>query len=174
MLGPLDIERCPLPDGALLGKYLRQGTYTDCYAVNVRGAVSLVQYITAFYTTPVFKTERLILDLALSRPSTDAQAGRLAAGEANEFAAWHVEARTEDQLLLAEFSDRTRSWLMIATIGGGEGTRLYFGSAVLPVENSGTAELTLGPRFRVLLPFHKLYSRLLLFAARSRLEAGKF
>jgi len=51
----------------------------------------------AFYTTLVFKLERLILKLAVSRPSTDAQAKQLAAGSIDEFSAWHVEARSENQ-----------------------------------------------------------------------------
>ena len=54
--------------------------YTDCYTADISGPVSHAQYVTAFYTTAVFKLERLILKWAVSRPSTDAQAEQMAAG----------------------------------------------------------------------------------------------
>ncbi len=53
------------------------------------------------------------------------------------------------------------------------GTRLFFGSAVIPVENAKTGKLTLGPGFRALLGFHKVYSKALLSAAKSRLNAQR-
>lgn len=169
------IESCSIPDGALLHNYLGAGTYTDCYVTDIRGSVSHAQYVMAFYTTPVFKLERLILKIAVSRPSTDAQAKQLAAGSIDVFSAWYVEARSENQLLLSDFHHRTRSWLMVVPIAGVSGTRtrLYFGSAVVPVENSRTGKFTLGFGFRALLGFHRFYSVVLLYAARSLLEAQR-
>jgi hypothetical protein len=166
------IESCPIPDGALLKNYFREGTYTDCYVTDIHGLVSHVQYVVAFYTTPVFKLERLILKMAVSRPSTDAQAEQLAAGSIDAFAAWNVEARGDNQLLMCDFHGRTRSWLMVVPMESASGmrTRLYFGSAVVPRKNSRTGEVTLGLVFRALLGFHKVYSVVLLYAARSRLE----
>lgn len=167
------VESCSIPDGALLNNYLRDGIYTDCYMTDICGSVSLRQYVVAFYTTRVFKLERFILKMAVSRPSTDAQAKQLAAGSIDAFAAWDVEARTENQLLMSDFHRRTRSWLMVVPIASASGTRtrLYFGSAVVPVEKSRTGRFTLGLGFRVLLRFHRLYSEVLLCAARSQLEA---
>ena len=166
------VESCPIPDGALLNNYLREGTYTDCYVTEIRGSVSHVQYVLAFYTTSVFKLERLILKLAVSRPSTDAQAEQLAAGSIDAFAVWDVEARSDNQLLMCDVQRRTRSWLMVVPLEctTGTRTRLYFGSAVVPVKNARTGKLTLGFVFRALLGFHRLYSVVLLSAARSRLE----
>lgn len=137
------------------------------------GAISHARYVAAFYTTLVFKLERLILKWAVSRPSSDAQAGQLAAGEIDSFAAWRVESRAESQLLLTDLRGRTRSWLMTAPIEtrNGAGTRLYFGSAVTPVERFRTGKPALGPVFRALLGFHKIYSQVLLYAAKSRLIA---
>lgn len=167
------IKSCPIPEDALLNNYLQKGTYTDCYVTDIRGPVSHAQYVTAFYTTRIFKLERLILKIAVSKPSTDAQAIQLATGTIDTFAAWHVESRSENQLLLSDFHRRTRSWLMVVPITGASGTctRLYFGSAVVPVENPGTGEFTLGAGFRALLGFHRIYSRVLLHAARLRLES---
>ena len=167
----LSIRSCALPDGALLGTYRANGAYTDCFAADVAGSISHEQFVTAFYTTFVFKLERTILKWAVSRPSTDAQAKQLAAGSIDEFAAWHVERRCPDQLLVSDFQARTRSWLMVApiTMDNGPGTRLYFGSAVVPVRNRKTGKAELGPGFRALLGFHKLYSVVLLRAAKAEL-----
>lgn len=161
----------PLPEHALLRKYANGSGYTDCYITEIPTPVSHAAYVEAFYTTAVFKLERLLLAWFVSRPSSDAQARRLAAGELNAFAAWNVEARSVDQLLMCDFQGRTRSWLMVAPVeAGGQGsTRLYFGSAVVPALNRATGQAGLSTAFRVLLGFHKLYSRILLGAARSRL-----
>ena len=168
----MTIEPCALPDAALLGRYAEAGAYTDCYATDVSGAVSLAQYVTAFYTTPLFKLERVILKLALQKPSTDAQAGQLAGGSINAFAAWRVEDRCENQLLMCDVFGSTRSWLMVAPVltEGGVATRLYFGSAVVPKRNAKTGRRSLGLDFRLLLGFHKLYSVALLRSAESRLK----
>jgi hypothetical protein len=53
--------------------------------------------------------------------------------------------------------------------GGAACTRLYFGTAVMPVHDKGSGQARMGFAFKSLLAFHKLYSRALLCAARSRL-----
>jgi len=165
------IRQHPLPEDALLRKYANGGAYTDCYITEIPAPVSHAAYVEAFYTTAVFKLERLILAWFVSRSSSDAQARRLAAGELDSFAAWSVEARSVNQLLMCDFQGRTRSWLMVAPVEGGgpAATRLYFGSAVVPTANKATGQVGLGTPFRALLGFHKVYSRVLLSAASSRL-----
>ena len=165
------IHACPLPEHALLATYRANGSFTDCYAVEVAGTVSHAQFVTAFYTTSVFRLERLILKWLLSKPSTDEDARRLAAGTADTFAAWTVEGRGVDQLLLCDVAGRTRSWLMVAAVAssGRTATRLFFGSAVVPHRNRRTGRHEMGAAFRALLGFHKLYSRILLRAAVARL-----
>lgn len=164
------IVPCPLPDTSLLARYrFLAGTYTDCYATELGSAVSQAEFVQAFYTTWVFKLERAVLRLAVNRPSTDAQAARLAQGELQAFAAWTVEDRREDQLLLCDMHGRTRSWLMTEPMESGRRTRLYFGSAVVPPKGSESAA-DIGGGFRFLLGFHKLYSRILLKAAVARLQ----
>jgi hypothetical protein len=154
----------PLPDAALLRASAGTGGYADCYATDLPRAVSHAQYVEAFYTTWLFKLERWILGWAVARPSTDAQARQLAAGSLDAFAAWSVEQRAPDQLLLRDMFGRTRSWLMVEPLAAG-GTRLYFGSGVASRKDG-----RLGSSFSLLLGFHKLYSRLLLGAARRRLQ----
>jgi hypothetical protein len=149
-------------------RYLRGKTYVDCYFTEIASRVSHAEYVEAFYTTAVFKLERWILRWFVAKSSADAQARELAHGTRDSFAAWSVEGREVDQLLLCDFQGRTRSWLMTSPIAGG--TCLYFGSAVVPVVDARTGDETLGFVFSVLLGFHKLYSRILLRAAVRRLE----
>ena len=167
------VSPCELPDGALLRKYRDSGAFADCYCVEVPGAVSQARYIEAFYSTRLFKIERSLLAWLVAKPSTDLQAAALAEGRLDTFAAWRVEGRTDDQLLMCDFQGRTRSWLMSEAVSGAEipGTRLYFGSAVVPATPAGSGRSQMGFVFRVLLGFHKLYSRMLLRAAASAVGA---
>jgi hypothetical protein len=161
------VQPCELPPDALLQRYRAAGAYTDCYSTDVAHAVSHAAFVEAFYTSVLFKLERLILRLFAARGSTDAQAAALARGEVDVFAAWSVEGRAPDQVLLCDFTRRTRSWLMVTPLPAG--TRLYFGSAVVPVHDPRSGRSRLGFAFTALLGFHKLYSRVLLCAARSRM-----
>ena len=161
-----DIRAGDLPPSALHRKYVGTGAHADCYFTEIGRSVSHAEYIEAFYTTWVFKLERIILRL-VAKPSTDEQARRLAHGELDAFAAWIVEARAPNQLLLCDYVRRTRSWLMIEPIPGG--TRLYFGTVVVPEKNAA-GELELGSPYTALMGFHRLYSKVLLRCARSRLS----
>jgi hypothetical protein len=155
----------------MLARYFGNGGYTDCYGAEVPGQVSLPEYILAFYTSPLFKLERLILRLAIAKPSTDVQAEELASGLRDRFAAWHVEGRTEEEILMCDLGGRTRSWLMAlpSSLGNGVRTTLYFGSAVVPKRDPQTGSLSLEARYQALLGFHQVYSVLLLYSARLRL-----
>jgi hypothetical protein len=160
------VIRCELPPDALLRKYIAEGAYTDCYATEIATSVGFAEYVEAFYTTVPFKAERLVLRWLVAKPSSDADARRLARGEAETFAAWSVEARAHAQLLVCDFLSRTRSWLMISPLDAG-GARLYFGTAIVPV-GVGSGKGRLGFPFNALLGFHHLYAQILLRAARSR------
>jgi hypothetical protein len=129
--------------------------------------VSHAEYVEAFHYCGV-QAERLLLSW-FARPSTDAQAGGLACGKLTSFAAWRVEAREPNQVLLSDFRGRTRSWLMSAPASNSQTTRLFFGSAVVPIVNGRPGEARTGAAFRALLGFHKLYSRVLLRAAVTQL-----
>jgi len=168
----LPINPCKLPENSLLTTYKKTGAYTDCYTTKIPSTVTHSQYIQAFYTTPIFKLERLILKWAVSKPSSDAQVKLLAAGDTDTFAAWRVEKRCENQLLMCDYQGRTRSWFMIEAVESESGaqTRLYFGSAVVAVKNPKNSGSSPGLVFRALLGFHKIYSVTLLFSARSRLK----
>ncbi|HET7844792.1 MAG TPA: hypothetical protein VFL14_11615, partial [Xanthomonadales bacterium] len=163
------IERTNLPPDALLARYASDAdAYTDCWSTVVPGAVTHAAFVRAFYTGFAFRLERFILAAFAKRPSTDADVDALANGTREKFAAWEVEARAEDQLLLRDFTGRTRSWLMVERTPDMRGTQLRFGSAVVPVFDARTGERGLGRGFRWLLGFHTLYSRVLLRAARAR------
>ena len=168
-----NVQPYSLPAHALLTKYADVGAYTDCFTTDIARRVSHAHFVEAFYAGRLFKLERLLLRVFLSKPSTDLQARQLAAGELKEFAAWTVEARAENQLLLRAIDGRTRSWLMVSATDAPGGTRLYFGSALLPgrkTGNASTGKPTMGFAFKALLSFHNFYSRALLSAAARRLS----
>ena len=162
----------PLPPHALLTKYANAGAYTDCFVTEIARTVSHAELVETFYTGGLFKVERFLLGVFISKPSTNLQAWQLAVGELNEFAAWRVEARAVDQLLLCAIDGRTRSWLMVSAAEVPGRTRLYFGLAVVPAVNPSIGESSMGFVFKALLGFHTLYSRLLLSAAAARLATS--
>ncbi|NJN00824.1 MAG: hypothetical protein HC793_04455 [Aquincola sp.] len=96
------IRPCELPDDALLRRYLDGGGYADCFVAEVTRPVTQAQFVEAFYTGSLFKLERQLLAWFMARPSTDVQARELALGMRDDFAAWRVEARRADQLLLSD------------------------------------------------------------------------
>jgi hypothetical protein len=167
------VKNSPLPEESLLRPYLRDGHYTDCYSIDISRSVTHSQYIAAFYTTFLFKIERFILKWAVSKPSTDVEAVQLAEKQRDSFAAWGVEARCNDQLLLCDFRGRTRSWLMVEPIPPAEvpRTRLYFGSVVVRNRKNERNSRPFG--FGALLGFHRLYSVALLYSAKKRLERAR-
>ncbi len=110
------IAKCPAPANTMLDKYSKNGAYTDCYSTEISMRILFPEFIFAFYTTPLFKLERFILKWTVSKPSTDIQARQLADGVSMEFAAWHVEARSENEILMCDFLRRTRSWLMVVPV----------------------------------------------------------
>lgn len=165
------VQPCEVPTHSLLRKYKDGAGFADCYCIEVTGTVSQAAYIAAFYTSALFKLERTLLKYIASKPASDADVKLLAAGQASTFSAWQVEAQTASELLLADYTGRTRSWLMAEpTDALGTATRLYFGSAVVPRTAAGAQKPSMGWIFHALLGFHRLYSRSLLRAASRRVR----
>ena len=167
----LSIQKCELPEHALLHSYVEKLSYVDCYTTVVAGSISHSEYVMAFYTTWLFKLERLILKWFIDKTSSDQLAEKMARGEINTFAAWHVESRAENQLLMCDFKHRTRSWFMLEALAINDKThtRLYFGSAVVPLKTSKPNQAKFGKLFYLLITLHKAYSILLLYYAKNRL-----
>lgn len=151
------IKKCSVPANTMLDKYSVNEAYADCYFTEVPGQVSFPEFVFAFYTTPLFKLERSILRLAVSKPSTDIQARQLADGSSNQFAAWGVENRSGNELLMCDFRGQTRSWMMVVPVSSVR-TRLYFGSAIVPNRNTKTGERSIGFVYQALLGSHRIYS----------------
>ena len=152
------VARTP-PETSLMARLAaRPGVYSDAFCVDLPEAVGLPAFIAAFYGTRLFSAERAILRLA-GMPGTRADLAALAAGDAATFAAWTVEERREDEILLADFADATKSWLHVAPHD--RGTILWFGSAILPPD----AAARIGPAARLSIGPHRFYSRRLLSAA---------
>ena len=157
------IKEGELPSGALLESYRVAGGHVDCFVADVTGAVALPDLIIAFYSSSAFRPERWLLGAVLGKPADDADVARLATGHTERFSVWKVEGRRGDEILLCDYQGKTRSWLKVATIP--DGTRLHFGSAVVPAKNR-----TDKAAFTLLLGLHKWYSRTLLRGAVRQLD----
>src|SRR5882724_7325901 len=165
------IAREPVTDDALLKTFRggkrseRWGKYGDCFSIPVDRVVSLADFVFAFYTSPVFRIERLLLRALVGAPSSDSDARALADGSAASFAVWYVGERTATQLLMCDRYERTRSWFRVVSLDGGR-TLSQFGSAIAAPRADRAGDRALGGRFRLLLGFHVVYSQLLLHAAK--------
>ncbi len=167
----MSVHACEIPVPSFLRKYKDGTGHADCYVTEVPGLITQPQFVEAFYTSPLFKIERTIISCLASKPATDSDAKQLAAGNASKFSAWSVEAQSPSELLLADFTGRTRSWLMALPCVGSPvatRTRLYFGSAVVARTVRGSPQPNMGWAFHSLLGFHRVYSRLLLSTASGR------
>lgn len=152
------VRRHPLPSHSLLTKVAHAGNYTDCYVAAVPLNVTHAEFVEAFYTSWLFKLERLFLAWTVDKPSTDAEARDLARGARDRFAAWSVDARIGNQVVMLDYLSYTCSWLMVEERPAD--TLLYFGTGIFRKSFA----------FRALVPFHRLYARALLSAAGSRLR----
>ena len=167
--------RQAVPDDALLKTYrggVRPefwGAYGDCFAVSVDRIVSLTDFVFAFYTSPVFRIERMILRVFLRARSTDGQARAVAEGSKASFAVWYVGKRTATQLLMCDRYGRTRSWFRVVPLDGGR-TLLQFGSAIAAARVGQTGARSISKAFPLLLHFHVLYSQVLLHSAKHGVE----
>ncbi len=166
-----DVRACELPSTALLTRYADApasagAAYTDCFCISIASAPDMDTFVTAFYSTWLFKMERWLLARAGYQSSAD-DLSALAARRGTRFAAWTVEARSANQVLLRDASGHTRSWLMRAP--GASQTTLLFGSAVIGARSADGSGARLPLAYRVLLPVHRLYSRALLALAARRL-----
>jgi len=169
-LPALQARPVALSEASLLDRRRRRQGYTDCFGLAIPREVTLAQFIEAFYTTRLFKAERLVLRL-LGRGATDRQAAELAAGRIDRFAIWNVVERTADEILLTDGLGRTSSWLMVVAEGSARqpATRLFFGTAVRARSMSADGRPRFDPLFHALLGLHGFYARRLLQAAAARL-----
>lgn len=152
------IDTPALPETSLLARHRGPECYRDAFRTKVPRAVSLPEFITAFYASYAFTPERYVLraigpGTAWWADSTHIAA--LAEGRAERLAAWTVEAREERQILLKDHRDHTCSWLMVEPADDGT-TNLWFGSGVRNAD---------GIIMRALMPLHRWYSRVLLAGA---------
>jgi hypothetical protein len=172
------ITQHAVPDDALLRTYEggdrpeRWRKSGDCFAVSVDRLVPLAEFVFAFYTSPVFRIERVILRLLAGAPSTDTDARGLADGSGISFAVWRVGERTATQLLMCDRYERTRSWFRVVPLRDGK-TLLQFGSAVASRGGDQPGTRIRVSLFRPLLKFHVVYSQLLLHAAKRRVMRNR-
>ncbi|WP_298307271.1 hypothetical protein [uncultured Erythrobacter sp.] len=165
-----------MPEDSLLAGFGNDSDYRDCFIRDVSGGMNLERYLERFYCSRAFLPERLILK-ALCKPASSADARALAAGETDRFGVWQVverrEARSSSEAVVHSRSEAlleskptgTASWFAIEAMDVGQSssssgaigqkTRLYFGSWVGSINESG---------WNALLRPHLWYSRELLAA----------
>jgi hypothetical protein len=156
-----------LPDHALHKPYQDAGGYADIFHARLSKPATLSELLTAFYTCPVFKIERMILRIILGKGSTDDQARALAKGERTQFAAWDVAQRNETQMLMRDYKGMTLSWFMIEE---DDPHIIYFGTAIVAAKGASPKSPKIPLLFSSTLWFHKAYSRALLWSTQRQLE----
>ena len=159
------VKEAPMPGESMLREFADRGEYTDCFVAKVENDVSFPAYVEAFYTTRLFRMERLILGWLISRPSSDEEARQLSRNEVHTFAAWSEYGRSDNQLVMIDFRQQTCSWFML--VPEATASRLYFGSAVMRDRNKPSGA-RMKWTYRALMGFHRLYSRALLQSAARR------
>jgi hypothetical protein len=172
------ITQGAVPDDALLRTYAG-GARPECwrqsgdyFAIAVDRVVSLAEFVFAFYTSPMFRVERVILGFLAGAPSTDTDARSLAEGSGTSFAVWRVGDRTVTQLLMCDRYERTRSWLGVVPLNDAK-TLLQFGSAVASKGGARTATRARRTLIWPLFKFHVMYSQVLLHAAKRGVMANR-
>ena len=148
------VVACDVPQDSLLARYGTPRDYRDCF---YRDELSdappdLPAFIERFYRSGAFWPERALLHV-LTRQASSADARALARGEAESFGVWELVERKDNELLLASKGTGTASWFAVKPTG--TGTRLYFGSWVGNLDQSG---------WKALLAPHVWYSKRLLSA----------
>lgn len=167
------IDPCAVRPNCLLARYSPEirGGYVDAFRIELPSEVSLQSFVAAFYSSRLIRLELFVLGLLFRKAWSEQMAQRLAAGEADSFSAWRVEARTSTELLMREIiSGKTRSWLSVEPRPSG--ACLYFGTAVLPIGFNSDGSPRMSVLF-ALLPFHRTYARLLLRSAAARLARAR-
>ena len=157
------IRAAQLPADSLLARSRGPECYRDAFCVEVPRAVSLPEFIAAFYSSAAFTPERWALHL-IGRGASRADIAALADDRTRSFAAWEVEAREEHALLMRDYQDFTCSWLAVepsppsssGAVGQMSSTTLWFGSGVRRPDRW---------QVRAMLGFHKTYAKLLLAGA---------
>jgi hypothetical protein len=160
------VQDSKAPAGSLLQGCQEAGEYIDAYALPFDSPVSLEAFVEAFYCTPLFRAERVVLTV-FGYPSRDAQARALLQGQGERFAAWRLQARRPNELLMTDAQGATRSWFFVQAEGGG--TRLWFGSALVLRRRGPDGQPIMSKAAKALLGLHESYSRALLRAAARRL-----
>lgn len=165
----MPITEIEVPSNALTAKFRQQGDFVDCYCIDIKKSIDLELFIKAFYTSRAFILERTLLSLLTLKPTFDRHAQLLAEGKQDTFSIWSVEERVKEQILLKEFTNHTKSWLMIHKWDSADITRLCFGSVVVANKVDTNGKGNFGLMFHLLGGFHRLYSRVLLNSAYRKL-----
>ena len=116
----------------MAGQSLHERYVTNCFRNEIPKTVDLSDFIDAFYKTPLFRFERLVLSLAPTGRMREVDITALSKEQVDRISVWQVETRLDAQILLS--AGGTKSWLMVEEMESR--TRLYFGSVLVPRPSS--------------------------------------
>ncbi|WP_299348261.1 hypothetical protein [uncultured Shimia sp.] len=159
------IREREVPRASLLQQFVEMpGCHADAFAVPADAATELADYIRAMFDSPVFRAERMVLAAFGKKSSSAEEVAALAAGEGQTMALWSTLQRNGHELLLEVRRGAVRTWLMVEPRPGSD-AHLWFGTAIVPEPAKGDAPPQIALGFRAFMGVHKLYSRVLLWAA---------
>jgi len=156
-----------IPDHAALDQF-RCDHAVDCFASDAPCTVTLPHFVEAFLTSRMFRPERFLLAVLLGKPSRDRQAMAFINGDVDRFAAWTADTDLPDLFIMRDFMGLTRAWFMCAPQDNGA-TLLYWGTISVSSEANQRRHRIWPRLFGVIMPFHRLYSRMLLSSAAKQL-----
>ena len=108
----VNVVSVPLREHSLIaGQSLHERYVTNCFRNEIPKTVDLSDFIDAFYKTPLFRLERLVLSLATTGRMRDVDITALSKGQVDRISVWQVETRLDAQILLS--AGGTKSWLMV-------------------------------------------------------------
>ncbi|KDO22101.1 hypothetical protein SPRG_10919 [Saprolegnia parasitica CBS 223.65] len=144
---------CQFQPSPTLAPY--KAAHVDVLTATMDAPVDLAKFASCFFRSPVFQAERVLLRLLGYGATTDAAIARLDFEPNDAVVVFRVVERTPDEVVLAwALSDDTRghSWLHVAD----DGRSIEYATMFEPTRAVHWA----------LVPFHLVYARVVLAAAR--------
>ncbi|KAF0682555.1 Aste57867_25353 [Aphanomyces stellatus] len=147
-----------LDPSALISRFVSvPHQHVDVFEVSLDQPTSVTDVARAFFQSPVFQVERMVLNLAGAYVTTDAAIDSLPFAVGDSVVMFKVVDTTPNELLF-KYSDKVNghSWLAVSD----DGRRLRFGSTI---QNASLA-------VRLFTPIHLIYAQVVLASAKYELE----
>eukprot|EP00892_Ulva_mutabilis_P011547 jgi/Ulvmu1/8765/UM048_0020.1 len=172
-----DVTACDVPDDSLLN-YVSQTQkvwYTDCYTTPICRQSRIVSHAgavdalcKAFFRSWPMKAELWLLSLSGSDSPTDDEIVRTQFAEEDSVSVFRVALRGPGEILFDSYQTFAFTWMSVYKDSDGYISEVKFGSALTGAGYRGVPLQTY-MIYQALMPFHYLYSRVLLSQAAKQL-----